>query len=402
MFTLPDNADAATTCPALSPPGPHPNGFFQDCGGGAGTIPSAEDFNELILNLRALLARAAVLGVKGDATMLWRAIEQRIHALDIPQQFFTIDSAVTIYVAPGGSAWPANPLGGDRFDNLASALHWLGFYAITPNGYVTIQLATAFYYHSAPIIFGHPNGDRVSIVGGDTATTLLYFTGGTNGVIVDSFLNVISNLTIFGVKAGGTTGLTVTGYCGIYAAIIQGWAVGASVQGTGFLNFLSLFVNDTLGHGLSATQGGTISGTSLTCLACGYGIGAPFYTAGVAANAGGTVWVDSVTCNNCHKGVDISGAGSELRARVINVGAVDATPLPIGSVAVEANDGAMIVAAGGNPGDWHADPPGYFWANFWGVVRADNSFDATTKALASPPASNAGVLGNLNSMTWIT
>jgi hypothetical protein len=398
MFTLPDNQDAVTTCPPISPPGPHPNGFFIDCGGGQGTIPTAEDFNELILNLRALLARASVPGVKGDATMLWRAIEQRIHALDIPQQIFTIDAFVTIYVAPGGSAWPANPLGGTPFDNLASALHWLGFYSITPNGYVTIQLATAFYYHATPIIFGHPNGDRVTIVGGDTATTLLYFTGGTNGLIVDTYLNALTNLTIFGVKAGGTTGLIVTGTCGIYSAIIQGWAVAATIQGTGFLNFLSLYLNDTTVTGMVVNQGGTVNGTTLNCLAIGYGTGAPFYSAGVQANAGGTVWLDSLTCNNCHKGADISGAGSELRVRAINVGTVE------GPAAIEANDGAVIIASGGNPGDWHADAPGYFWANFWGFIRADNSFDATTKALASPPAGPSGtpVPGNINSMIWST
>jgi len=396
MFTLPDDAGASPTCPALGPVGPHPNGFFQDCGGGAGTIPTAADFNELILNLRALLARASVPGVKGDASMLWRAIEQRIHALDIPQQIFTIDAFVTIHVAPGGVAWPMNPLGGDPFDNLASALHWLGFYSITPNGYVTIQLATAFYYHSAPIVFGHPNGDRVTIVGGDTATTLLYFTGGTNGLLVDTFLNALSNLTIFGVKAPGTTGLIVTGTCGIYSAIIQGWDFAATVQGTGFLTFLQLYVNDGLTHGLNVIQGGTVNGTTLHCLEIGYGVGAPYYAAGCAANAGGTVWLDTLTCDNCHKGADISGAGSELRVHVIACGAVE------GPAAIEANDGAFIIAAGGNPGDWHADPPGYFWANFWGVIRADNNFDATTKALASPPASNAGILGNYQSMVYVS
>jgi hypothetical protein len=73
MLTTPDHADAVTSPPAAAPVGPNPHGFYQDCDpatGRAGTIYRAEDFNELIQNLRALLTAAGVTAIKGDATTL--------------------------------------------------------------------------------------------------------------------------------------------------------------------------------------------------------------------------------------------------------------------------------------------------------------------------------------------
>src|SRR5262249_18243637 len=103
MFTVPDGLDAVAQLPPIPSPGPVPNGFFADCNpaqGFAGTRPLAEHFNELIINLRALLARGRVPPVKGDPTMLWRAI---VGLLTIPY-------AVTLNVAPGGVAQPADPI----------------------------------------------------------------------------------------------------------------------------------------------------------------------------------------------------------------------------------------------------------------------------------------------------
>jgi hypothetical protein len=82
MLTTPDHDDAVTSAPAAAPVGPKPKGFYQDCDpptGRAGTVYRAEDFNELILNLRALLTAAALPGTKGDATML-RTTLHRLYA----------------------------------------------------------------------------------------------------------------------------------------------------------------------------------------------------------------------------------------------------------------------------------------------------------------------------------
>jgi hypothetical protein len=82
MLTTPDHADAVTSPAAPAPVGPNPKGFYQDCDpptGRAGTVYRAEDFNELILNLRALLDAAALVGTKGDATML-RTTLHRLYA----------------------------------------------------------------------------------------------------------------------------------------------------------------------------------------------------------------------------------------------------------------------------------------------------------------------------------
>lgn len=397
MFTLPDNADAAPTCPALSPPGPHPNGFFQDCGSGAGTIPTAEDFNELILNLRALLAHAGVAGVKGDATMLWRCIQQMIPL----QKVYTIDSAVTLNVAPGGSANPGNPLGGQPFDNLASALAWLAYYSITERGSVVIQMAAGVYNFGGSITVGHPNGDRITIAGaaGDPAGTLLNFPS-SDGLVITGYLAAVTSFTVQGAKIPGRTGVRVRGFVAPYVLVVESWDVAVIVEGGGYLAFNELDVSDTSSHGVLLIDRGVCSGNALNLTNIAFGIGAPTYVAGLSCNAGGVAWIDTITCVNTHKGLDISGAGSEVRARRIQVHGVDPIPDGLGgfiSIAVEANDGAVIIASGGVPGDWHADSPSIFWANFFGLIRSDTSFNNWSHVSASPAAQ---VLGNVNSMVW--
>jgi hypothetical protein len=80
MLTTPDHSDAVTSPPAAAPVGPHPKGFYQDCDsatGRAGTIYRAEDFNELIQNLRqVVMSDAAIAGTKGAATMLRDALRR--------------------------------------------------------------------------------------------------------------------------------------------------------------------------------------------------------------------------------------------------------------------------------------------------------------------------------------
>jgi hypothetical protein len=80
MLTTPDHADALTSVPTFAPVGPKPQGFYGDCDaatGAEGTTFRAEEFNELALTLRRLMTAAAASAVKGDATMLQRALDRR-------------------------------------------------------------------------------------------------------------------------------------------------------------------------------------------------------------------------------------------------------------------------------------------------------------------------------------
>jgi hypothetical protein len=79
MLTTPDHDDAATSPPAFSSVGPKPQGFYLDCDsatGQEGTTFRAEEFNELILNLRQLVAAASVTGTKGDPAILQNALNR--------------------------------------------------------------------------------------------------------------------------------------------------------------------------------------------------------------------------------------------------------------------------------------------------------------------------------------
>jgi hypothetical protein len=402
MFTVPDEADAAPSCPPLSPVGPHPNGFFQNCGGGAGTIPSAEHFNELILNIHALLAHAGVAGVKGDPTMLWRCIDAMIHALvsvlvppmippPVPQYIYTIDTGVVLNVVPGGSPWPANPIGGDPFDTLASAWHWLGFYSITENGLIIISLANGTYNHAGAIALNHPNGDRIFVTGADLTGTVLNFYNNTNGLVINGRLGLLTKLTVQGTHAGGTSGVIVDGgWVNIDTLQVLNFDILVQSTRGGFLYFNNMLIQGGTTGGLQTWQAGSVNGGTLTVNFMGYLVGAPFYAAAVNCTTGGTVWIDSLFTTNVHKGIDVSGAGSELRVRVINIGGSEV------ATAVEANDGGCIIAMGGSPGDWYTGN-GYFWANMFGFIRADNSFSALTRMATSPAAQ---AVGNQNSMVW--
>jgi hypothetical protein len=83
MLTTPDHADAVTSPAAPAPVGPTPSGFYQDCNeatGQEGTTFRAEDFNELIANLREVVfTSGTVTPTKGSATML-RAALHRLYA----------------------------------------------------------------------------------------------------------------------------------------------------------------------------------------------------------------------------------------------------------------------------------------------------------------------------------
>jgi hypothetical protein len=197
MFTVPDQNDAVATCPPLSPVGPNPGGFFADCNPGQnfpGTRPIAEHFNELILNLHALLAKSSVAPVKGDPTMLWRAI------LNLP----IIRTAVTLNVSTSGSATPANPWGGDPFNTVQNAIAFLDPYAIVVPGSVTIQIAAGTYPSTSPITVENPYAYNIRLIGAGPGATILQFTDCVGLQCLEANLGKVSNVTIRGGGTGST------------------------------------------------------------------------------------------------------------------------------------------------------------------------------------------------------
>lgn len=190
MLTLPDQPDAVAECPPFSPVGPIPAGFFADCqpsAGYAGTRVLAEHLNELILNLRALLVRGHVTAVKGDPTMLYRAIEQLL----------IVQQPVTLHVSLTGSPTPFDPVAGDPFDSIASCLTWLARYRITATASVKIRVA-AGTYPTASFSVTHPDGARIEILGAGAATTRLDFPADARGIIIENGLGRLADLTLRG------------------------------------------------------------------------------------------------------------------------------------------------------------------------------------------------------------
>jgi hypothetical protein len=388
MFTSPDASDAVATCPPISPPGPVPEGFFADCNPATnfpGTRPIAEHFNELILNLRALLTQAGIAARKGDPSMLWRAI------LDLP----VIVTHVTLAVAATGVPSPVNPFGGDPFDSLTSALIFLGHYRIAIGGQVTIAIAAGTYTTTQTVVIGHPDGHRLIIQGAGVAATTLSFTGGVGGLLPVSNLLSLDALTIAGdgtVAAGqaadlatglwvgntaivGVGNVTCSGFGG-HGVVVDGGQIGMDAG-------VTLTCTNNKLYGVSVLNNGTVNAVNATISAQNNAL------AQVAVARGGLLALDTLAAAGGAQGVNVNAA--QMLARRLGV---DACSTPAEAVAV-LNGGRLIKLTPTVVGDWWtwntgASTPQSFYAETTSFIRADGGFAANNRSNTSPPVNTLG------------
>jgi hypothetical protein len=393
MFTIPDGGDAATQLPPIGPVGPNPNGWFADCNpaqGFAGTRPLAEHFNEQVMNNRALLARAGITPVKGDATMLWRAIL----ALGI------IWTSVTVNVSPTGTPNPPDPLAGDAFDSLQSALTYLSRYHIAASAAVVIQLASGTYSQAAMTSVAHPDGMRIYVRGnGQNATILNCSTG---GIQVVGSLGELSDLTIQGNGSAGDSrlGLWVLagGYAGVGNLTCRGFATsGISLGGSASVNIgagATVTVANNGETGVVQREGSTIyGGAGSTLEAQNNGVN-QLVMDGISEAV-----IDTIhTTGGSGSGVVLDG-GSQLVARRLGV---DVCGLPTQAVAVL--NGSRLISVNSIVGDfwtWNvqANQPQSFYAVGYGFIRSAAALALNNRANTSPALNT---LGNIQAYIWAT
>jgi hypothetical protein len=386
MFTVPDQPDAVATCPAFSPVGPNPQGFFADCNpaqGFAGTRPVAEHFNELILNLHALLVKGGVTAVKADPTMLWRAV------LNVP----VIAAPVTVYVTPTGSATPVNPFGGDPFNSVAAALSYLYPYLIVaPNGLVTISVAAGTYAHTAALQVRHPTGGLLDIVGAGVGQTILSFATSHGLQIEGSSLGRVANLTIRGSTGASSdyNGIYVrNGAVGVDTITIEQfkgsgiWAEGARL---GLLTGAAITLDDNVQNGLFATAGTTIGGSG--AIVANRNLG----NANVGLSGCSGV-LQSVTTTGGARGVWLN-AGANVYIVTISVGAVS---IGTDAVAVSAHS-ALLCPSGAAPNTWAVSTGQSFNANGYGYINGGVALATANRPQCTPAVNTTG---NINSYIYV-
>jgi hypothetical protein len=387
MFTLPDASDAVATCPAFAPVGPIPDGFFADCNPGQnfpGTRPIADHFNELILNLRALLTQAGVTAVKGDPTMLWKSI----------LRLGTITSNVTLNVDPSGVTEPANPFAGDKFDTLQHAIAYLARYRIAISATVTIQIAAGTFTSATTVYFYHADGVRVKIQGNSQSATILHFTTGQTGLVIYGTLGGLSNLTINSDGSGPVVNVEAPAALWVSSGA---WCIAGNLTCTGFaadgvvvVGYLSvnatLTVTNNGAKGL-LVAGGTVDATGQTIVMQNN------VTNAIVVTSNGSLTADTVqTTGGAAPAVYIYSGGMLTARRV----AIDVCGSPPNAVGMFVSNGAAAIALTTSVlGDWWtwsvtANQPQVFQAEFYGLIRAYAGMAANNKGNCSPAINTLG------------
>jgi hypothetical protein len=387
MFTVPDQPDSVATLPPFSPVGPHPQGFFADCNPAQnfdGTRPLAEHFNELIVNLRALLVEARIAPVKGDATMLWRAI------LNLQQ----ISANVTFHVSSTGVADPADPFGGDPFDSLASAYGFLTRYRIAPGVTVVVEIAPGTYV-SQPLTIAHPDGEHITIAGGGVANTILQYPTGAGGITLQNDLGGLRDLTISGQSTAASaapwvaTGLyAINASCVLGSIAITGFAGGGVVIGGGGLaapTDTTVTITANRNGGIYMDGGNLNAGfaNAIFTLTNNGGAAQAFITNGRAG-------FDDLRTSGGNCGLIADGPATLVTARKIGVDVATNT------ASIQIGNGAMLLNAPNVvAGDWWtwnttANTAQYFTASNYGFIRAGIALAANNRTNCSPPLNTLG------------
>ena len=407
MFTTPDNDDAVPDCPPFNPPGPVPSGFYKDCQ----TIPTAEHFNELIVNLRGLLYQTTivdegdgVVAVKGDSTTLAQGV---LRAGVITQGIL-----VDVDPAGGGVAEPRDPFAGDPFDKLSSALKWAKRFRMAgPHGFLTINLAGA-QTHNEPneVMVDHPDGHRLDIRGADKTGTVLNFLGSRGGLWVRGPLHGLFNFTICGNnQSSAGPGLWVDGgrigHLDELELTAWNYPQAAVVLDGGFVRcakpWPEIPTNGTLkiynchAGGIWLSGGSTFYADTLTVQQIGRVYELPFWY-GLLVQHGSRAMIDTCTIDTAAVGIRVTGAGSYLGARILHANNSDAP------AAITADNMGSIqnTNTAATPGDWStwntaANTPQNFAASAMSLINAQHALATANVANASPAVNVTGNNGSL-------
>jgi hypothetical protein len=308
-----------------------------------------------------------------------------------------ITRAVTLNVAPTGVANPADPMGGDAFNELAAALDWLNRRAIIQPGAVTIQIAAGTYTRTTGIAFDHPNGDRIYVAGAGSAATVLQFNAGAIGFYMRGDLAGLSKLTLRGdgtMAAAGSYGIAIPNSLVAIAddVVIDNFAgYGIHLAGnlsvgslTGPPNILTIQNCGDTGMRVQPNGGLVV-----------FSVGALVLTNNGPANAnlyvdsGGVARITKLTTTGGGRGVWLQNRASALIGQLT---VIDATPT---AEAVRVENGSFLGIDPLSVGPWVARNAAssvfhVFYALEMGQIDARDQMHASCKALANPAINTVG------------
>jgi hypothetical protein len=306
----------------------------------------------------------------------------------------------TVLVAPSGVAHPADPFGATPFDSLASAFDFLYAFELRPTSatQITITVAAGTYVRTAPILWKHPQGSVVSVVGAGSATTILRFNG-SSGLGILTFGIQLSKLKLQG---DGTGDPSTTVGLDVYASftkllddvVIENFAaIGLNVEAgaTATVAPGPLTVNTCGLAGIQVGPGGylyALTSSTITITGCGTGGNA------LAANLlvrHGTAEIGNLQTTGGSRGVYVAGTSAALLIGgnlVVN----DST---LTGFAVEVINGILTPIAGTTGKIWQASNTAgtvfhTFYASQYGFINAGNQMAAGNRTLTSPAINTIG------------
>ena len=295
-----------------------------------------------------------------------------------------IKRVVTLNVAPSGVVEPADPMGGDAFNDLGSAMAWLDLRAILSPGVVTIQIAAGTYTRTTQIDIGHPNGDRLHIVGAGSATTILLFNG-ANGLNVRGQLIELAKLTLRG-NGSAFTGLVVDNDCVIGTDVVsEQFGGGVYVSGNMTSQGGQLICRNNVTNGVLVAPAGYINFFGLTAKLSALANGG---SANMIVDAGGNVRIYAYESTGAQRGLMVTNRGVAIFSLLT---VIDAT-LPGEAVRVDNGgflgaefDGNVWVARNAASSVFHS-----FAAFDAAMISAKNCLHASCKPLTSPAINTFG------------